>query len=248
MPRCLNRPHGHDPAATPAPGSDSPALILHCLIPRWGKRPDSERIRPEDAMEFRNPIETLIGANGTAKVAGLSLLDLDSMTRPGTAAARAHCGAGPQSQGRVRPGPPTPRSRSLPSALRTLRSSALRRRPTATCGRKLRQRVPGTLRRADDEQPEQAHPSSPGVHGQPDFASIVHPREVLQAGHPGERRLGHFLHMHNHPSGDPSAFSRGRGDHPPAPPGGRGDGEYGSTTTSSADTTVSSASDREGLL
>ena len=48
----------------------------------------------EDAMELQNPMEALIGTNGTAKVTGLSLLDLDSMTvrelrRHGLTAAQA---------------------------------------------------------------------------------------------------------------------------------------------------------------
>ena len=58
-------------------------------------------------MEIRNPIETLIGAKGTAKVAGLSLLDLDSMTLRELRRHGLKSDAGREGQGSVRAGPAT---------------------------------------------------------------------------------------------------------------------------------------------
>ena len=173
-------------------------------------------------MDIRNPIEALIGTNGTAKVAGLSLLDLDSMTvrelrRHGLTAAQA---------GKVKAA--FDLGRQLLEAEASLHDNAPIVSTPEDAYRYMRPKYVNeyreTLRRADDGQPEQADPSSPGVHRQPNFLNCS-PARGIQAGHPGERRLGHFLPWAPYRRSEP--FSRGRGDHPPAPPGGRGDGDNG---------------------
>ena len=163
---------------------------------------------------------------------------------PGTAAAGAHHSAGPQGQGRVRDGPATARSRSPPSRQRSHRQHSRGGLPLHAAP--VRERVPGTLRRADDGQPEQADRSSPGVHGQP---YVGHGPSAGRQFRPVIREsAASVIFTHAHPSGDPTPQPRGRGHHPPAPPGGRGDGSPGPRPCRPADTAVSFSFAREGLL
>ena len=85
-------------------------------------------------MERGNPMEELIGAKGTAKLTGLSLLDLDSMTvrelrRHGLTAVPRPGGSRRHSSwaGNC--------SKLKPTCTETLRRSAVPKRLTGTCGR-----------------------------------------------------------------------------------------------------------------
>ena len=150
-------------------------------------------------MEFRNPIETLIGANGTAKVAGLSLLDLDSMTvrelrQHGLTAAQA---------GRVQA--------AFELGRQLLEAEACRNEDTPLVSspeeayRYMRPRYVNEYREHFDvllmntrNRLIRRHRVSTGSL----TASVVHPREVFN---PVIRESADgVLFVHNHPSGDPS--------------------------------------------
>ena len=150
-------------------------------------------------MEIRNPIETLIGANGTARVAGLSLLDLDSMTlrelrQHGLTAAQA---------GRVKA--------AFGLGRQLLEAEACRHEDTPLVSspeeayRYMRPRYLNEYREHFDvllmdtrNRLIRRHRVSTGSL----TASVVHPREVFN---PVIREsAAGVLFVHNHPSGDPS--------------------------------------------
>ncbi len=150
-------------------------------------------------MEIRNPIETLIGANGTAKVAGLSLLDLDSMTirelrQHGLTAAQA---------GRVKAA--FELSRQLLEAEACLNENAPLVSSPEEAYRYMRPRYINEYREHFDvllmntrNRLIRRHRVSTGSL----TASVVHPREVFN---PVIREsAAGVLFVHNHPSGDPS--------------------------------------------
>ncbi|MCY4440690.1 MAG: DNA repair protein RadC [Deltaproteobacteria bacterium] len=150
-------------------------------------------------MEIRNPIETLIGANGTAKVAGLSLLDLDSMTvrelrRHGLTASQA---------GRVKAA--FELGRQLLEAEACLNENAPLVSTPEDAYRYMRPRYVNERREHFDvlmmtnrNRLIRRHRVSTGSL----TASVVHPREVF---HPVIREsAASVIFTHNHPSGDPS--------------------------------------------
>ncbi len=150
-------------------------------------------------MEFRNPIETLIGANGTAKVAGLSLLDLDSMTvrelrRHGLTAAQA---------GRIKAA--FELGRQLLEAESRVHENAPMVSSPEEAYRYMRPRYLNEYREHFDvlmmdnrNRLIRRHRVSTGSL----TASVVHPRECF---HPVIREsAASVIFTHNHPSGDPS--------------------------------------------
>ena len=153
----------------------------------------------EDAMEIRNPIETLIGANGTARLAGLSLLDLDSMTvrelrRRGLTAAQA---------GKVKAAFEV--GRQLFEAEACVHENAPLVSTPEEAYRYMRPRYVNEYREHFDvlmmtnrNRLIRHHRVSTGSL----TASVVHPREVF---HPVIREsAASVIFIHNHPSGDPS--------------------------------------------
>ena len=173
-------------------------------------------------MESANPMEELIGRERTARLAGLSLLDLDSMTvrelrRHGLTAAQARRVKAAFEMGR-----------QLLEAEACLHGNAPTLSTPEEAYRYMRPRYVNEYREHFDvlmmdnrNRLIRHHRVSTGSL----TASVVHPREcfnpVIRESAAG------VIFSHNHPSGDPLAFARGRGDHPPAPAGGRGDGGPG---------------------
>ena len=150
-------------------------------------------------MEIRNPIETLIGANGTARLAGLSLLDLDSMTvrelrRHGLTAAQA---------GRVKAA--FELGRQLLEAESYVHENAPMVSSPEDAYRYMRARYLNEYREHFDvlmmtnrNRLIRRHRVSTGSL----TASVVHPREVFN---PVIREsAAGVIFVHNHPSGDPS--------------------------------------------
>jgi len=150
-------------------------------------------------MEIRNPIETLIGANGTAKLAGLSLLDLDSMTvrelrRQGLTAGQAE---------RVKAA--FELGRQLLEAESYVHENAPMVSSPEEAYRYMRPRYLNEYREHFDvlmmtnrNRLIRRHRVSTGSL----TASVVHPREVFN---PVIREsAAGVIFVHNHPSGDPS--------------------------------------------
>ena len=153
----------------------------------------------EDAMEIPNPMEALLGANGTAKIAGLSLLDLDSMTvrelrRHGLTATQA---------GRVKAA--FEMGRQLLEAEACLHENAPIVRTPEDAYRYMRPRYVNEYREHFDvlmmnnrNRLIRHHRVSTGSLS----SSIVHPREVFR---PVIREsAASVIFCHGHPSGDPS--------------------------------------------
>ena len=153
----------------------------------------------EDAMEIRNPVETLIGTNGTARLAGLSLLDLDSMTlrelrQHGLTAAQA---------GRVKAAFELGRQ-LLEAEFRVHENAPMVSSPEEAY-RYMRPRYLNEYREHFDvlmmtnrNRLIRRHRVSTGSL----TASVVHPRECF---HPVIREsAASVIFTHNHPSGDPS--------------------------------------------
>ena len=119
-------------------------------------------------MELRNPMEDTDWHERDSQGHGSFPARPRLHDRPGTAAPRTHCGAGPQGQGRVRAWAANS-SKRKPPCTKTLRLVSTPEEAYRYMRPQVRERVPRTLRRADDGQPQQADPSSPGVHRQPDL-------------------------------------------------------------------------------
>ena len=153
----------------------------------------------EDAMELPNPMEALLGANGTARIAGLSLLDLDSMTlrelrRHGLTAAQA---------GKIKAA--FELGRQLLEAEACVHENAPIVRTPEDAYRYMRPRYVNEYREHFDvlmmtnrNRLIRRHRVSTGSL----TSSVVHPREVF---HPVVRESAAcVIFTHNHPSGDPS--------------------------------------------
>lgn len=153
----------------------------------------------EDAMEIQNPMEALIGTNGTAKVAGLSLLDLDSMTlrelrRHGLTAAQA---------GRIKAA--FDLGRQLLEAESRVHENAPMVSSPEEAYRYMRPRYLNEYREHFDvlmmtnrNKLIRRHRVSTGSL----TASVVHPRECFN---PVIREsAASVIFTHNHPSGDPT--------------------------------------------
>ena len=150
-------------------------------------------------MERGNPMEELIGTKGTAKLAGLSLLDLDSMTvgelqRHGLTAAQAR---------RVKAA--FELGRQLLEAEAYLNGNTPTFSSPEEAYRYMRPRYVNEYREHFDvlmmdnrNKLIRHHRVSTGSL----TASVVHPREVF---HPIIREsAASVIFVHNHPSGDPS--------------------------------------------
>ena len=153
----------------------------------------------EDAMELRNPMEALIGTSGTARLAGLSLLDLDSMTlrelrRHGLTTAQA---------GKVKAA--FELGRQLLEAEACVHENAPMVSSPEEAYRYMRPRYVNEHREHFDvlmmtnrNKLIRRHRVSTGSL----TASVVHPREVFN---PVVREsAAGVIFVHNHPSGDPS--------------------------------------------
>ena len=153
----------------------------------------------ENAMEIPKPMEALIGASGTARLTGLSLLDLDSMTvrelrRHGLTAAQA---------GRVKAA--FELGRQLLEAEACVHENAPMVRTPDDAYRYMRPRYVNEYREHFDvllmtnrNRLIRRHRVSTGSL----TSSVVHPREVF---HPVIREsAAGVIFTHNHPSGDPS--------------------------------------------
>ena len=153
----------------------------------------------EDAMESGNPMEELIGTKGTAKLTGLSLLDLDSMTvrelqQHGLTAAQA---------ARVKAA--FELGRQLLEAEAYLHGNTPMVSSPEEAYRYMRPRYVNEYREHFDvlmmnnrNRLIRHHRVSTGSL----TASVVHPREVF---HPVIREsAASVIFIHNHPSGDPS--------------------------------------------
>ena len=153
----------------------------------------------EEAMEIPKPMEALIGAKGTARLAGLSLLDLDSMTvrelrRRALTASQA---------GRVKAA--FELGRQLLEAEAFPHENAPLVSNPEEAYRYMRPRYLNEYREHFDvlmmtnrNRLIRRHRVSTGSL----TASVVHPREVF---HPVVREsAAGVIFVHNHPSGDPS--------------------------------------------
>ena len=153
----------------------------------------------EDAMEIRNPMEALIGTKGTPKLAGLSLLDLDSMT---VRELRSH-GLTEAQAGRVKAA--FYLGRQLLEAESCVHENAPMVSSPEEAYRYMRPRYVNEYREHFDvllmtnrNRLIRRHRVSTGSL----TASVVHPREVF---HPVVREsAAGVIFVHNHPSGDPS--------------------------------------------
>jgi len=153
----------------------------------------------EDAMEIPNPMEALLGASGTAKLTGLSLLDLDSMTlrelrRHGLTVAQA---------GRVKAA--FELGRQLLEAEACVHENAPLFSTPEEAYRYMRPRYVNERREHFDvllmtnkNKLIRRHRVSTGSL----TSSVVHPREVFN---PVIREsAAGVIFVHNHPAGDPS--------------------------------------------
>ena len=150
-------------------------------------------------MEVRNPMEALVGTNGTTKLAGLSLLDLDSMTvrelrRQGLTAGQAE---------RIKAA--FELGRQLLEAESYVHENAPMVSSPEEAYRYMRPRYVNERREHFDvlmmtnrNRLIRRHRVSTGSL----TASVVHPREVFN---PVIREsAAGVIFVHNHPSGDPS--------------------------------------------
>ncbi len=153
----------------------------------------------EDAMEIPNPMEALLGASGTTRIAGLSLLDLDSMT---LRELRGH-GLTAAQAGRVKAA--FELGRQLLEAESCVHENSPLFSTPEEAYRYMRPRYVNEYREHFDvllmtnrNRLIRRHRVSTGSL----TSSVVHPREVF---HPVVREsAAGVIFVHNHPSGDPS--------------------------------------------
>ncbi len=150
-------------------------------------------------MDTPNPMEALIGANGTSKLTGLSLLDLDSMT---VRELRQH-GLTQAQAGRVKAA--FDLGRQLLEAEASLHGNAPTLGSPEEAYRYMRPRYVNEYREHFDvlmmdnrNRLIRHHRVSTGSL----TSSVVHPREAF---HPVIREsAAGVIFLHNHPTGDPS--------------------------------------------